>query len=92
MFNFKALFTATLLAATATTAWGKAETVLYASTSFIYSGITQQANSIQFYTDGVEELYYYYPDAGCGGPANQTTYATKCIVSIGGYKSFEKGA
>ncbi|KAJ6465834.1 hypothetical protein C8R45DRAFT_1106866 [Mycena sanguinolenta] len=113
MFNFKALFTATLLAATATTVWGKAEAVLYASndctgsdhsgtlglstgvchsTSFVFNGITQQANSIQFYTDGVEELYYYYHEAGCGGSADQTTYASTCVENIGGYPSFEKGA
>ncbi|KAF7367178.1 hypothetical protein MSAN_00977700 [Mycena sanguinolenta] len=74
MFNFKALFTATLLAAMATTAWGKAEAVLFASsncsgadnsgtigmsTGITYDGTGGYANSVHFYTDGVKELYYF---------------------------------
>ncbi|KAJ6465796.1 hypothetical protein C8R45DRAFT_1106835 [Mycena sanguinolenta] len=111
MFNFKALFTATLLAATATTAWGKAEAVLYGSsgctgsdhsgtigmstgvchsTSFTSGGITQSANSIQYYTDGVDELYYYYTTTDCSGTAHQTDEASDCIEGISGYQSFKK--
>ncbi|KAJ6465844.1 hypothetical protein C8R45DRAFT_939434 [Mycena sanguinolenta] len=103
MFNFKALFTATLLAATATTVWGKAQAVLYASsgctgsdhsdtigmstgvchsTSFTSGAITQSANSIQFYTDGVDELYNYYTTSDCTGSASQTDNASGCIEGI----------
>ncbi|KAJ6492065.1 hypothetical protein C8R45DRAFT_1096114 [Mycena sanguinolenta] len=113
MFNFRALFTATLLAAAATTAWGKAEAVLYGSsgctgtdhsgtlglstgvchsTSFSSGGITQQANSIQFYTDGVNELYNYYTTTDCTGSASQTDSASVCIEGIDIYKSFKKAA
>ncbi|KAJ6492070.1 hypothetical protein C8R45DRAFT_1096119 [Mycena sanguinolenta] len=113
MVNFKALFTATLLAATATTAWGKAEAVLYASsdctgadhsgtlglstgvchsTSFTYRGITQQANSIQFYTDGVKEMYNYSTTTNCTVTAFHTNDASVCIEGIAVYKSFTKAA
>ncbi|KAF7373679.1 hypothetical protein MSAN_00578900 [Mycena sanguinolenta] len=113
MFNFKALFTATLLAATATTAWGKAEAVLYGSsgctgsdhsgtiglstgvchsTSFTSGSITQSANSIQFFTDGVDELYFYYTQDNCAGSAAQTDGASICFEGISPYKSFKKAA
>ncbi|KAJ6470368.1 hypothetical protein C8R45DRAFT_1104800 [Mycena sanguinolenta] len=113
MFYFKALFTATLLAATATTAWGKAEAILFASSdcsgadqsgtlglstgvchsTFInFDGTGGYANSIHFYTDGVDELYYYYPEENCGGSPFQTDAASVCITGLDIYKSFKKAA
>ncbi|KAJ6470377.1 hypothetical protein C8R45DRAFT_1104808 [Mycena sanguinolenta] len=113
MLNFKALFAATLLAATATTAWAKAEAILFASsdctgsdqsgtlglstgvchsTSITFDGSTGFANSIQFFTDGVDELYFYYPEDNCQGSASQTDSASTCIEGIGLYKSFKKAA
>ncbi|KAJ6490031.1 hypothetical protein C8R45DRAFT_1096992 [Mycena sanguinolenta] len=97
-----ALFTATLLAATATTAWAKAEAIVFASsdfpgsdqsgTSITVDGSTGFANSIQFFTDGVDELYFHYPEDNCQGSASQTDSASASIEGIGLYKSVKKTA
>ncbi|KAJ6465795.1 hypothetical protein C8R45DRAFT_939380 [Mycena sanguinolenta] len=105
MFNFKALFTATILAATATTAWGqRAEAVLYASSdctgvehsSFIEmsTGVCYNtglyAGSVEVYTDGVIEVYAFFPEDNCEGSPSDFSETTDACISIPGSKSFMK--
>ncbi|KAJ6465833.1 hypothetical protein C8R45DRAFT_1106865 [Mycena sanguinolenta] len=71
MFNFKALFTATLLAATATTAWGKAEVILF--TSGDCTG-THQSPTIGMSTGVCHSTYFDY--SGGSGYAGSAHFYT----------------
>ncbi|KAF7350786.1 hypothetical protein MSAN_01640000 [Mycena sanguinolenta] len=108
MFNFKALFTAILLAASATTAWGKAEAILYANASCtgghsptigLHTGDCHStlingtyAKSVHFYTNSVPELYYYYTNTHCSGTPAHQTDEGSICYNLPDTKSFKKAA